>query len=52
MTVIDIDVKVDELNFLSISAASCSNLIYFRGCLSFRTVFTSFIYQKVFGLLL
>lgn len=52
MTVIDIDVKADELNFLSISAASCSNLIYFDECLTFIKVFTSLVYQKVFELLL
>lgn len=52
MTVIDIDVKVDELNFLNISAASCSNLIYIDECLTFLKVFTSLVYQKVFELLL
>lgn len=52
MTVIDINVKADELNFLSISAASCSNLIYFDECLTFIKVFTSLENQKVFELLL
>lgn len=52
MTVIDIDAKVDELNFLSISAAFCSQLVYLYDFLIFVKVFPSLVYQKVFELLL
>lgn len=44
MIAIDIDVKVDELNFLNISEPFCSNLICFYFYLIFVKVFTSFVY--------